>query len=86
MAADKPVNDIKARLLESQNQRDSRVKGLWKELDPQDKGELDFKGLQKGLRRIDHREFLPRSVLLVATCSYSYRPAEPDTNPPLPIL
>ncbi len=39
----------------SQNQRDERVEQLWKKLDPQGKGELDLKGLQKGLRRIDHR-------------------------------
>ncbi|KAK3397107.1 mitochondrial carrier domain-containing protein [Sordaria brevicollis] len=39
---------------ESQNQRDKRVEELWTKLDPQRHGELDFKGLQKGLRRIDH--------------------------------
>ncbi|KAL2146124.1 hypothetical protein VTI28DRAFT_5217 [Corynascus sepedonium] len=39
---------------ESQNQRDGRVEELWKQLDPAGNGELDFKGLQKGLRRIDH--------------------------------
>ena len=42
--------------LESQNQRDRRVEELWKKLDPQGTGELDLAGLQKGLRRIDHRE------------------------------
>lgn len=40
---------------ESQNQRDNRVEQLWRKLDPQATGELDLKGLQKGLRRIDHR-------------------------------
>ncbi|EAQ86749.1 hypothetical protein CHGG_08002 [Chaetomium globosum CBS 148.51] len=39
---------------EPQNQRDRRVEDLWKKLDPAGHGELDFKGLQKGLRRIDH--------------------------------
>ncbi|KAI7782276.1 calcium dependent mitochondrial carrier protein [Diaporthe eres] len=39
---------------ESQNQRDNRVEDLWRKLDPQGTGELDLKGLQKGLRRIDH--------------------------------
>lgn len=44
---------------ESQNQRDGRVEELWKQLDPAGNGELDFKGLQKGLRRIDHRKTPP---------------------------
>ena len=39
----------------SQNQRDKRVEELWHRLDAQGHGELDFRGLQKGLRRIDHR-------------------------------
>lgn len=41
---------------ESQNQRDARVEELWRKLDPKHKGELDLKGLQRGLKRIDHRE------------------------------
>lgn len=41
---------------ETQNQRDRRVEELWRKLDPQGTGELDVKGLQKGLRRIDHRQ------------------------------
>ncbi|KAK0109786.1 hypothetical protein ONS95_002461 [Cadophora gregata] len=41
-------------LPESQNSRDARIEKLWKELDPQDKGELDLNGLKKGLTRIDH--------------------------------
>ena len=40
---------------ESQNQRDKRVEELWRKLDPQGLGELDLKGLQKGMQRIDHR-------------------------------
>lgn len=40
---------------ESQNQRDKRVEDLWRSLDVQKTGTLDFKGLQRGLRRIDHR-------------------------------
>ncbi|KAL2127535.1 hypothetical protein VTI74DRAFT_10574 [Chaetomium olivicolor] len=39
---------------EPQNQRDKRIEELWRKLDPGGHGELDFKGLQKGLRRIDH--------------------------------
>jgi len=41
---------------ESQHQRDKRIEELWRKLDPAGHGELDFKGLQRGLRRIDHRE------------------------------
>ncbi|KXX80711.1 Calcium-binding mitochondrial carrier protein SCaMC-1 [Madurella mycetomatis] len=39
---------------EPQNQRDKRIEELWGKLDPAGHGELDFKGLQKGLKRIDH--------------------------------
>lgn len=49
------VSELELEMEESQNQRDERVEELWRKLDPQGKGELDFKGLQKGLRRIDHR-------------------------------
>lgn len=49
------VSELEMEMEESQNQRDKRVEELWKKLDPQGHGELDFKGLQKGLRRIDHR-------------------------------
>ncbi|KAK3345362.1 mitochondrial carrier domain-containing protein [Neurospora tetraspora] len=48
------VAELEAGMEESQNQRDKRVEELWTKLDPQRHGELDFKGLQKGLRRIDH--------------------------------
>ncbi|KAK3943581.1 hypothetical protein QBC46DRAFT_35434 [Diplogelasinospora grovesii] len=58
--------------LESQNQRDKRVEELWRKLDPQGHGELDLKGLQKGLRRIDHPlknadEMLKQMVKVVDT-------------------
>lgn len=46
---------------ESQSQRDRRVEELWKQLDPAGHGELDLKGLQRGLRRIDHRKYFPFS-------------------------
>ncbi|KAK7403462.1 hypothetical protein QQX98_010783 [Neonectria punicea] len=39
---------------ESQNARDARVEELWASLEPEGTGELDLKGLKKGLRRIDH--------------------------------
>ncbi|KAF4121644.1 solute carrier family 25 (mitochondrial phosphate transporter), member 23/24/25/41 [Geosmithia morbida] len=41
-------------LEESQNQRDARVEQLWRELEPNAAGELDFRGLKKGFRKIDH--------------------------------
>lgn len=50
------LEEAKKVALESQNQRDRRVEELWRKLDPQGAGELDVKGLQKGLRRIDHRQ------------------------------
>jgi solute carrier family 25 phosphate transporter 23/24/25/41 len=50
------VSALAVEMEESQNERDRRVEELWKKLDPTGQGELDFKGLQKGLRRIDHRE------------------------------
>jgi hypothetical protein len=49
------VKELEMGLQESQNQRDKRVEDLWKRLDVQQTGYLDFKGLQRGLRRIDHR-------------------------------
>ncbi|KAH6851034.1 mitochondrial carrier domain-containing protein [Chaetomium sp. MPI-CAGE-AT-0009] len=48
------VSELEVNMEEPQNQRDRRVEDLWKKLDPAGQGELDFKGLQKGLRRIDH--------------------------------
>lgn len=39
---------------ESQNSRDARIEELWKKLDTQNKGEIDLKGLQRGLKIIDH--------------------------------
>lgn len=50
------VSELEGKMNESQNQRDKRVEELWMKLDPTGHGELDYKGLQKGLRRIDHRE------------------------------
>ncbi|KAE9572352.1 Calcium-binding mitochondrial carrier [Colletotrichum fructicola] len=48
------VAELEMDMEESQNQRDKRVEELWKQLDVQGTGYLDFKGLQKGLNRIDH--------------------------------
>ncbi|KAI5858279.1 mitochondrial carrier [Durotheca rogersii] len=48
------VTNVEMEMAESQNQRDARVELLWKKLDYRGTGELDWKGLQKGLKRIDH--------------------------------
>ncbi|KAK0670049.1 mitochondrial carrier domain-containing protein [Cercophora samala] len=48
------VLKLEVEMAESQNQRDKRVEDLWRKLDPAGHGELDYKGLQKGLQRIDH--------------------------------
>ena len=50
------VAQLEMELQESQNARDKRVEELWLKLDPQGRGELDLKGLQKGLQKIDHRK------------------------------
>lgn len=55
------VAELEMDMEESQNQRDKRVEELWKQLDVQGTGYLDFKGLQKGLNRIDHRQHLSLS-------------------------
>ena len=55
MKLPRAVTRLELELEESQNERDKRVEELWRKLDPHGKKELDFKGLQKGLRRIDHR-------------------------------
>lgn len=55
MAVTSLVEKLEMSWEESQNQRDKRVEDLWRSLDTQKSGSLDFKGLQKGLRRIDHR-------------------------------
>lgn len=59
MGVTKLVADLEAGWAESQNQRDKRVEDLWARLDAQHTGYLDLKGLQKGLKRIDHRERHP---------------------------
>lgn len=51
------VTELKMEMTESQNERDARVEQLWKKLDYQGKGELDWKGLQRGLKKMDHREY-----------------------------
>ena len=56
MKVPRAVTELELELEESQNARDKRVEELWRKLDPQGKGELDFRGLQRGLKKIDHRK------------------------------
>ncbi|KAI0202524.1 mitochondrial carrier domain-containing protein [Astrocystis sublimbata] len=48
------LTEVEREMAESQNERDARIEKLWKQLDYQGKGELDWKGLQRGLKKIDH--------------------------------
>jgi len=50
------VAETNLNMEESKKQRDQRIEELWRKLDPDHHGELDIKGLQKGLKRIDHRK------------------------------
>lgn len=70
------VSELELEMEESQNERDKRVEELWRKLDPQATGELDLKGLKKGLRKIDHRQLplpaalsIERSILLTEAAS-----------------
>jgi solute carrier family 25 phosphate transporter 23/24/25/41 len=40
---------------ECQNAKDARIEQLWNQLDPAKKGEIDLQGLEKGLKKINHR-------------------------------
>lgn len=39
---------------ESYHDREKRIKGLWKTLDPKQDGQIDIDGLRKGLKKMDH--------------------------------
>jgi solute carrier family 25 phosphate transporter 23/24/25/41 len=67
MKATDVVSEIELEMEESQNERDARVEALWKRLDYQRKGELDWKALQRGLKKIDHRQ----SHVLAAPATYT---------------
>ncbi|KAM0282832.1 hypothetical protein ACHAQH_002836 [Verticillium albo-atrum] len=54
MGVTRLVSELELGWTESQNQRDKRIEELWAKLDTQKSGFLDFKGLQRGLKRIDH--------------------------------
>lgn len=47
------------RELDQRQKNPDRVESLWAQLGPNANGELDLKGLQKGFRKIDHREDFP---------------------------
>lgn len=68
MKASDVITEVALTMEESQNQRDARLEQLWQKLDYQHKGELDWKGLQRGLRKIDHR----RSTLFPVGCIASF--------------
>ena len=44
---------------QSQNEQDARVEKLWKSLHAGPTKPLDFEGLRKGLKKIDHRMLIP---------------------------
>ncbi|ELR05808.1 hypothetical protein VC83_04415 [Pseudogymnoascus destructans] len=48
------ATSVNMKLLESQNERDARVEDLWRHLDPKETGEIDLKGLQRGLKKLNH--------------------------------
>jgi len=58
---------------ESRQQRDQRITKLWRNLDTTEQGQIDVKGLKKGLRKIDHplknADSLLRDVLQVVDTS-----------------
>lgn len=47
---------------ESRDERGRRIQKLWETLDNRHEGQIDLKGFQAGLRRMDHRAFLPRTT------------------------
>lgn len=72
----RPATEVEKGLREPQNQNQNpnhdRVEALWAQLGPCANGELDLKGLQKGFRKIDHREDFPSFLcfsLLRSVCA-----------------
>lgn len=79
------VSELVVTMEESQNERDNRIEELWRKLDPAGHRELDFKGLQKGLRRIDHRKMLclrvgPIYLLIACPVRHSHEKCGPDAQ------
>lgn len=56
MNVSKLAFEVERGLEESQNQRDARVEHLWSLLATDGGRDMDLKGLQKGFKKIDHRE------------------------------
>jgi solute carrier family 25 phosphate transporter 23/24/25/41 len=50
---------------ESKDECDQRVAKLWSRLDAEKREHLDYNGLKKGLKKIDHRE--PRHDLVLCS-------------------
>lgn len=64
MTQSRPATEVEKGLHEPQTQHHDRVESLWAQLEPSSSGELDFKGLKKGFKKIDHRKkLLPLSLL-----------------------
>lgn len=74
------VSELGRGLEESQNQRDARIEELWFRLDPGRTGELDFKALREGFRRIDHRTAPSPSLSKVAVSGYRKLKCEPSCS------
>ncbi|KAM0461729.1 hypothetical protein ACHAO4_000914 [Trichoderma viride] len=54
MTQSRPATEVEKGLHEPQLQHHDRVESLWAQLEPSASGELDFKGLKKGFKKIDH--------------------------------
>lgn len=58
MTPSRPATEVEKGLHEPQTQHHDRIESLWAQLEPSASGELDFKGLKKGFKKIDHRKKL----------------------------
>lgn len=61
---------------ESKDERDRRVAKLWQRLGVPRDGRLDFNGLKKGLKKIDHRE---HDLQMWFPCCSAAPPTDPMT-------
>lgn len=60
------ANEFVEGLEETKTHRDARIRHLWEQLCPSGICDLDVKGLQRGFRKIDHREPCPLRIPLQA--------------------
>jgi len=59
------------------NAQDARVEKLWQTLDTRKEGQLDFNGLKKGLKKMDHRTWEMRcSEVFLLTCATALKNAD----------